>query len=126
MSLKPDPIPDVPAQTVLVAHAAFPKGNPYLSLRDSFGSIFTDDDFADLFPRRGQPAYPPWRLALVTILQFRENLPNRQAVEAVRARIDWKYLLGLELTDAGFDNNNPCRLVGTTMDVKRAILNRVH
>jgi len=46
---------------------------------------------------------PPWRLALVTVLQFRENLSARQAADAVRARIDWKYLLGLELTDAGFD-----------------------
>jgi transposase len=45
----------------------------------------------------------PWRLALVTLLQFRENLSDRQAAEAVRARIDWKYLLGLELSDAGFD-----------------------
>ena len=105
MSLKPDSLSAVPAHTVLVARAAFPKGNPYLTLRDSFGSIFTDEDFADLFPRRGQPAYAPWRLALVTILQFRENLPDRQAVEAVRARIDWKYLLGLDLTDAGFDNS---------------------
>ena len=74
-------------------------------LRDAFGSIFTDEDFADLYPRRGQPGYPPWRLALVTIMQFRENLSDRQAVEAVRGRIDWKYLLGLELTDPGFDDS---------------------
>src|SRR5882724_9137390 len=51
----------------------------------------------------GQPSLPPWRLALVTIMQFREHLADRQAAEAVRARIDWKYLLGLELTDPGFD-----------------------
>ncbi len=44
----------------------------------------------------------PWRLALVTVLQFMENLSDRQAANAVRARIDWKYLLGLELTDKGF------------------------
>jgi len=36
-------------------------------------------------------------------MQFRENLADRQAAEAVRARIDWKYLLSLELTDPGFD-----------------------
>ena len=104
MSLKPQ-LPSVPEQTVLVARASFPKGNPYLMLRDAFGSIFTDEDFADLYPRRGQPGYPPWRLALVTIMQFRENLSDRQAVEAVRGRIDWKYLLGLELTDPGFDDS---------------------
>lgn len=101
MSLKPSPIPPVPEQTILVAKAAFPKGNPYLILRDELGTIFCDEDFADLFPKKGQPAYPPWQLALVTLLQFRENLSDRGAADAVRARIDWKYLLGL--TDAGFD-----------------------
>ncbi len=103
MSLKPTLVQPVPKETIQVARAAFPKGNLYLTLRDKLGSIFHDEDFADLFPTDGQPALPPWRLALVTILQFRENLPDRQAAEEVRGRIDWKYLLGLELTDAGFD-----------------------
>ena len=103
MSLKPKQIDPVPRQTKRVAKAAFPKGNLYLTLRDQLGPIFQDQDFSDPFPKDGQPALPPWRLALVTILQFRENLPDRQAAEAVRGRIDWKYLLGLELTDAGFD-----------------------
>jgi len=93
----------VPDQTARVAHAAFPKGNPYLTLRDTLGTIFQDDSFADLYAHDGQPGVAPWRLALVTILQFRETLADRQAAEAVRARIDWKYLLGLELTDPGFD-----------------------
>ena len=108
MSLKPDPIQPVPEETVRVARAAFRKGNPLLKLRDELGTIFSDEGFADLFPRLGQPGLPPWRLALVTILQFRENLPDRQAAEAVRARIDWKYLLGLELTDPGFDHSVLC------------------
>lgn len=103
MSLKPTPIDAVPDRTAQVALAAFPKGNTYLRLRDELGAIFQDDDFADLFPRRGKPALAPWRLALVTVLQFRESLSDRQAAEALRARIDWKYLLGLELDDHGFD-----------------------
>jgi transposase len=102
MSLKPTAIHPVPATTAQVARAAFPRGNVYLILRDALGTIFTDADFLDLYPDRGQPGLPPWRLALVTVLQFRENLSDRQAAEAVRARIDWKYLLGLELTDPGF------------------------
>jgi transposase len=93
----------VPEQTTRVARSAFPKGNPYLTLRDQLGGIFQDDDFADLYPHKGQPALTPWRLALVTIMQFRENLADRQAAEAVRTRMDWKYLLGLDLTDPGFD-----------------------
>ena len=103
MSLHPQPIGAVPEQTARVAHAAFPKGHPYLTFRDHLGTIFQDEDFAALFPAWGQPGLPPWRLALVTIMQFRENLADRQAAEAVRARIDWKYLLSLDLTDPGFD-----------------------
>jgi transposase len=103
MSLHPQPFEPVPEDTARVARAAFPKGNPYLTLRDQLGTIFQDEDFAALFPVCGQPGLPPWRLALVTILQFRETLADRQAAEAVRARIDWKYLLGLELSDPGFD-----------------------
>jgi transposase len=103
MSLHPSLIEPVPEQTAQIAHAAFPKGSPYLTLRDELGTLYHDDDFSTLFPVSGQPAFPPWRLALVTILQFRESLPDRQAAEAVRGRIDWKYLLGLDLADPGFD-----------------------
>lgn len=103
MSLKPQAISPVPAETARVARAAYPKGNIYLQMRDVLGRIYTDEDFADLFPKEGQPAEAAWRLALVTVLQFVENLSDQQAADAVRGRLDWKYLLGLELTDAGFD-----------------------
>ena len=103
MSLKPSPVDPVPEQTILVATAALRKGNLYLRLREELGTLYTDEDFADLYPSRGQPGLPPWRLALVTVMQFIENLSDRQAADAVRARIDWKYALGLELTDPGFD-----------------------
>lgn len=103
MSLKAQPIPAVPEDTVRVARAAFPKGNLYLKMRDELGTFYTDADFDTLFSKRGQPAFSPWRLALVTVMQFVEGLSDRQAAEAVRARIDWKYALSLELTDTGFD-----------------------
>ena len=103
MSLKPQTIPPVPDQTVTVARAAFPKGTAALRLRDELGTIYQDDLFAALYPPQGQPAAAPWRLALVSVLQFLEGLPDRQAADAVRGRIDWKYALGLELTDPGFD-----------------------
>ncbi len=108
MALKPSPIQPVPEATARIAKAAYRTGNRLLCVRDELGVIFADADSADLFPRLGQPGLPPWRLALVTILQCRENLPDRQAAEAVRARIDWKDLLGLELTDPGFDPSVLC------------------
>lgn len=103
MSLKPEAIPEIPKMTVQVARAAFRKGNPYMQMRDTLGTFFTDDQFAQMYPADGQPAYAPWRLALVSVMQFAENLTDRQTADAVRARIDWKYALSLELTDEGFD-----------------------
>lgn len=103
MSLHPLALKPVPGPTAQVARAAFPKGNLYLTIRDELGTVYRDEEFAALFPARGQPGLAPWRLAVVTVLQFVEDLSDRQAAEAVRARIDWKYLLGLDLTDPGFD-----------------------
>jgi len=103
MTLHPRHIPDVPEETAKVAKAAFRKGNRYMQMRDELGTLFDDEQFSDLFPNVGQLAEAPWRLALVTVMQFAENLTDRQAADAVRARIDWKYALSLELTDDGFD-----------------------
>ena len=103
MSLKPQAIGPVPEETARIARAAYPKGHIYLQLRDEFGSIYEDEDFMNLYPRRGQPAEAPWRLALVSVMQFREGLSDRQAADAVRGRLEWKYLLGLDVDDPGFD-----------------------
>ena len=91
MSMHPQPIGLVPEDTARVARAAFPKGNLYMQMRDVLGTIYDDEDFSELFEVRGRPAITPWRLALVTVMQFSEGLSDRQAAEAVRARIDWKY-----------------------------------
>ena len=103
MSLQPEAIGPIPEETARVAHAAFPDGATALRVRDELGTIYQDEAFASLFSTRGRPAEAPWRLALVSVLQFAEALPDRKAADAVRGRIDWKYALGLELTDPGFD-----------------------
>ncbi len=108
MCLRPESVPPVPAMTARVARVAFPKGNLYMRMRDEMGPVFADEAFAPLFPSRGQPAIAPWRLALVTIMQYAEGLSDEQAADAVRARIDWKYTLSLDLTDAGFDSSVLC------------------
>jgi transposase len=103
MSLQANDDFSIPAETVHVTRLSLPKGNVYLRMRDELGVWCHDSDFADLFSQRGQPAAAPWRLALVTIMQFAEGLTDRQAAEAVATRIDWKYVLGLELTAPSFD-----------------------
>jgi transposase len=102
MSLQPDPVGAIPAETARVARAAFPGGTLTTRLRDEFDILYEDADFGRLYPVRGQPGLAPWRLALVTVFQFLEHLGDWQAADAVRGRIDWKYALGLERTDPGF------------------------
>jgi len=83
----------VPEETQHVARAAFPKGAPFMTMRDELGTLFQDGPFTDLYPKDGQLGEAPWRLALVTVMQFAEGLSDRQAADAVRGRIDWKYAL---------------------------------
>jgi transposase len=103
MSMYPRELGAIPEETVRVARAACPKGTLAMRLRDVLGELYQDEQFAALYPVEGQPAYAPWRLAMVTVLQYTENLTDRQAADAVREHIDWKYCLGLDLTDPGFD-----------------------
>jgi transposase len=103
MSLQPTQTYIVPEQTSRIAKAAFPQGTLCLQLYDHLGTIFQEQDFANLFPRRGQPAAAPFRLALVTVLQCVEGLSDRTAANAVRGHLDWKYLLCLALEDPGCD-----------------------
>lgn len=101
--MQPRRWPEVPEQTAIAARAAFPAGSLAMRVRDELPDLFADAEFAAAFGKRGKPGISPAQLALVTVLQFAENLPDRQAAHAVAARIDWKYALGLELTDPGFD-----------------------
>jgi transposase len=90
MALPPMALPPVPAEPARVARAAFPKGPLYLKPRERVGTIIHEEDCAPLFAKDGAPGVPPWRLALIPSLQFHEHLSERQAAEAVRARIEWE------------------------------------
>src|SRR5207247_9199532 len=103
MSLKSQGMEPVPEETARLAHIVCPAENLCLLMRDELGEVFQDELFASLFPRRGQPAEAPWRLAMVTVLQFAEGVTDRQGGNAVRTRIDVKYALSVELEDLGFD-----------------------
>ncbi len=103
MTLHPQSVKPIPTLTKEIALMALSKDNLYMMMRDKLGTFYNDWDFTDLFPTKGQPATCPWRLALITVMQFVEGLTDRQAANAVASRIDWKYALSLELTDKGFD-----------------------
>ena len=103
MCVQPGPWPEVPAETARVAKRAFRKGSLAIRVRDELGAWCTDEVFAGAYGVRGAPGISPAQLAVVTVLQFAGDLTDRQAADAVRGRLDWKYCLGLELGDEGFD-----------------------
>src|SRR5262245_30131759 len=104
MALRPQPLPPIPEATMAAVQAAFPKGNLYVALRAEFGTLYDEQLFADLYPPQGRPVeVASWRLALVVVMQYIEGLTDRQAADAVRRCMDWKYALSLEFIDSGFD-----------------------
>lgn len=94
---------EIPEETARIAKKAFPKGSPHIALRDELGVLYDDKQFAALFSCQGKPAESPGYLSMVTVMQYMEGVSDRQAADNVRGRIDWKYALGLELEDDGFD-----------------------
>ena len=103
MSMQPRPWPEVPERTARTARSSSRRGNLAMRIRDELGAVYADEAFAAAFAVRGRPGISPAQLMIVTVLQFTENLTDRQAAEGVRDRITWKYALGVELEDPGFD-----------------------
>ena len=105
MSVQPRSWPEPAPEVVAAVRAVYGRREPPLpvTVRDRLGEVFPDAEFAAGFGVRGRPGWSPGRLALVTVLQMAENLTDRQAAEAVRDKISWKYALGLGLDDEGFD-----------------------
>ncbi|MCG7207358.1 transposase [Streptomyces arenae] len=110
----------IPPWTVRMARASNPHGTAAMWVRDRLDGLFTDKDFACWYPVDGRRGLSPAQLALVSALQYAENLTDRQAAEAVRCRLDWKYCLGLELDDAGFDHSVLSEFRGRMADGDRA------
>jgi transposase len=107
VSVQPQPWPE-PVPEIAAAIRAMYGGKREVPLpvrvRDQLGELFADAEFVGAFGRRGKPGWSPGRLALVTVLQKAEHLTDRQAADEVRANLSWKYALGLELADPGFDH----------------------
>jgi transposase len=103
--MRPVPLPEPDPVVAAAVRAMFAgKRAPLaVAMRDRLGAWLPDEAFAAAFGARGRPGLPPAMLAVVTVLQMAEGLTDRQAAEAVRARLDWKYALGLALDDPGFD-----------------------
>ena len=93
----------VPEDTARVGHAILKEGNIYRQIGDRFDALFPEEEvFASLYDTQGRGAIPPLLMALVTVFQMLEKVPDRMAAEWVVSRLDWKYALHLPLGYTGF------------------------
>jgi len=93
----------MPEETARVGKVILKEDSPYRLIGEKLFERFQEQDYADLYSPEGKPAISPVILAFVTVFQFMEKLPDRQAAESLRMRMDWKYALRLPLTYEGFD-----------------------
>lgn len=99
----PEPVPEI-AAAIRAMYSGRREVPLAVQVRDQLGELFSDAEFADAFGIRGRPGFSPGLLAMITVLQKAEDLTDRQAADEVRTNLAWKYALGLELTDPGFDH----------------------
>ncbi len=104
----PATLPPIPTGTAQAALTAFGKGNFYLGVGDRAGSLFDGVDLAALDRSGASPVASLMRLALATVFQFVEELPDYQAAEAARTRTDWKYALHLPMNHPGLSPQSLC------------------
>jgi len=93
----------MPKETGEIGEKILSGDSVYKLVGDDLFNQFTEADFADLYPEEGKPGYSPVILGFVSIFQYLEKYPDRQAAEALRMRLDWKYALHLPLDNAGVD-----------------------
>lgn len=106
MGLYPQDRSEIPEDTAQIGRKLLGEQNPYRVVGDQLSDWVVDAEFQDLYTSTGGPAISPVVLSLVLVFQMLEHLPDRQAAEAVRVRIDWKYALHLPLADEGFAYTN--------------------
>jgi uncharacterized membrane protein len=80
----------IPAETAALGQKLLAPTNPYRVIGEHLADILDDAQFADLYDATGRAAISPSLLALVTLFQFMENIPDREAAEQVVVRLDWK------------------------------------
>lgn len=106
--MRPRESAEIPAETVALVRSVCPQGTRVTRVRDALGPIFDDEEFRGWFSVEGRSGVAPGVLAMVCVLQAMEDLTDRDAADAVRMRLDWKYALGLSLGDTGFNFSVLC------------------
>jgi IS5 family transposase len=99
---------EIPADTAALGEQLLDPADPYRLIGQAAHHVFQFEDFVALYAAIGRGAICPLVLSLVTVFQFLENLPDREAAKQARLRIDWKYALHQPLAWAGFHYSDLC------------------
>ena len=102
MSLQMNWNTEIPGDTAQVGREILSENDPYRLVGDDANNFLTLSDFDDLYSDLGRGGICPIIQSLVTVFQFLENVPDREAAKWAVTRMDWKYALHLPLTWQGF------------------------
>lgn len=108
MSMQTPFAAEIPEETRRLVEPLLPADSVYRLVGNEIEQIISDEDLVDMYANEGRPAVNPVVLALVSVFQYLEKLPDRAAAEAVVMRLDWKYALRQELTWTGFHYSDLC------------------
>lgn len=114
--------PPIPADTQRAAASVFGRDHPYLRMGESLGPLWEELDTGALLSADPVLAHSFHPYSVATILQYWEELSDRQMSQATRSRLDLKYALHLPLNFPGFE---PSRLCSFRQHVLAAVAGRV-
>lgn len=98
--------PSIPTSTIRAARALYGRGNLYLRLGDRLNQLVSKLDqgtFADQLSKNRTAL-----LAVLTIIQYVENLTDAEMAEAIQLRMDLRYALHLATPSPRLDPHSLC------------------
>ena len=98
MSLQTPFAAKIPEKTLRLVESLLAADSAYRLVGSQIDQIISDEEFLDMYATEGRPAANPLVLAVSSVFQFLEKLPDRAAAEAAVMPMDWKYALRQELT----------------------------
>jgi transposase len=127
MTLHLRDLSQMPAETAALGQKLLAPSNPYRVIGDHLAALLDDAQFAALYEPTGRAALSPALLALVTLFQYMEDLPDREAATQVVVRLDWKYAMHLAVDDPGFDFSCLCYFRRRLLehDAERLVFERI-
>lgn len=99
----------LPYDTLKTARIILGRENFYLKVGDNWETLLAGALSSDTKDGETTHNWMGFTLAIATLLQYKEKLSDRQAEEASRLRVDWKYALHLSIHHPGLSRVMLCQ-----------------